>query len=96
MMWRFEEAGYLRRILTARVYDVAVRSCFPGLRVVESACSCTSCTNGTQPATSLCDWGFLPARMPMRRYKCTWGLSSGLAYVHSIGCVVLLCALHGL
>jgi hypothetical protein len=24
-LWRFEDAGYLRYILTARVYDVAVR-----------------------------------------------------------------------
>ena len=27
MQWRTERGGYLREILTARVYDVAVRPC---------------------------------------------------------------------
>ncbi len=27
MQWRTEPGGYLREILTARVYDVAVRGC---------------------------------------------------------------------
>ena len=50
MAWRFDQIGYLRHILTARVYDVAVRSASPPSRTTPPASHTLQRSAGCTPA----------------------------------------------